>query len=80
MRILKYGLRQLDLSEDMLSIGWKRGYYRLPLAENWQDYLLQKTDKIIFKRHNPTDLIAYWKSKWVLPRIETLYTKLHAQG
>lgn len=80
MRVLKYGLRQLDLSEDMLSIGWKRGYYRLPLAENWQDYLLQKTDKIIFKRHNPTDLIAYWKSKWVLPRIETLYTKLHEQG
>lgn len=46
MRILKRGLRELGLSEKMLSIGWQRGYYRCILAENWKEYLLGETDQI----------------------------------
>jgi hypothetical protein len=40
MRTLRRALRELGLSEEMLSIGWQRGYYRCTLAENWQEYLL----------------------------------------
>ena len=47
MRMLKRGLRELNLSEEMLSIGWQRGYYRCPLAENWQEYLLGNTNRVI---------------------------------
>lgn len=76
MRVLKYGLRQLDFSEEMLSIGWRRGYYRLPLAQNWQDFLQDKTNRIIFNHHTKTELVNYWKDKWVLPRKEALQEKL----
>ena len=43
MRVLKIGLRELGFSEDILSIGWQRGYYNCPLANNWQEYLLGKS-------------------------------------
>ncbi|MBI1296069.1 DUF4338 domain-containing protein [bacterium] len=76
MRVLKYGLRQLDFSEEMLSIGWRRGYYRLPLAQNWQDFLLNKTNRIVFNHHTKTELVNYWKDKWVLPRREVLQERL----
>lgn len=76
MRVLKYGLRQLDFSEEMLSIGWRRGYYRLPLAQNWQDFLLNKTNRIVFNHHTKTELVNYWKDKWVFPRREALQKKL----
>ncbi len=79
MRILKHGLRELDFSENMLSIGWKRGYYRCPLARNWEEFLLGKTNKIVFKQYTKTELVKYWKQRWVEPRIEKLEEKLKAQ-
>lgn len=78
MRVLKSGLKAIGLSEAMLSIGWQRGYYCCPLAENWQEYLLGKTDKPKWKEYAESDLIEYWKEKWVLPRIDSLKTKLAA--
>ena len=39
MRILRQGLHELGLSEEMMSIGWQRGYYRCALAENWREDL-----------------------------------------
>ena len=77
IRVLKYGLRELGFSENMLSIGWKRGYYRCPLAENWQDILLDKSRKILFKHYKRTELVNYWKEKWVLPREKKLLCKLN---
>lgn len=77
MRVLKYGLRQLDFSEEMLSIGWRRGYYRLPLAQNWQDFLQDKTDRIIFKHYTKTQLVNYWRAKWLFPRKDMLQAKLN---
>jgi len=76
MRVLKYGLKELDLSYELLSIGWCRGYYRLPLAQNWQDFLLGKTSKIEFRHNTKTGLVDYWKNRWVIPRIDRLRTKL----
>lgn len=80
MRILKYGLRELGLSENMLSIGWQRGYYRCPLAENWQDFLLGETSKIIFKQYNKSELVEYWKERWIIPRLDILQDKLNEMG
>jgi len=76
MRVLKAGLRELGLSEKLLSIGWQRGYYRLPLAENWQTFLRGETDKLIYKSLSRSSLIDYWKTRWVIPRLEKLESKL----
>lgn len=77
MRMLKRGLRELNLSEEMLSIGWQRGYYRCPLAENWQEYLLGNTNQVIWKKFDKKDLINYWYERWVNPRIDKLQNKLN---
>lgn len=76
MRMLKRGLRELNLSEEMLSIGWQRGYYCCPLAENWQEYLLGNTKKVIWKKFTKKDLVNYWYERWVNPRKDKLNTNL----
>ena len=76
MRVLKYGLREMDFSYDMLSVGWRRGYYRLPLVKNWQDFLLGSTNKIVYQNHTKSELIEYWKNRWILPRMDRLKEKL----
>jgi hypothetical protein len=76
MRILKRGLRELGLSEDMLSIGWQRGYYRCTLAENWQAYLLGDENRVVWKTFTQRELVSYWHEKWVAPRLDTLQTNL----
>ena len=77
LRILKRGLREIGLSLEVLSVGWKRGYYRLPLAENWKEYLLGETDEILWKETSEEEIVSYWKSRWILPRLERLTEKLH---
>lgn len=79
MRILKRGLRELNLSEEMLSIGWQRGYYRCPLAENWQEYLLGDTNRVVWRRFTQKNLIDYWYERWVNPRLNKLQTKLQSR-
>lgn len=76
MRVLKAGLRELGLSENMLGIGWQRGYYRLPLAENWQIFLRGETDNLIYKLPSRDSLIDYWKTRWIIPRLEKLEKKM----
>lgn len=79
MRVLGIGLKALGFSEKMFSIGWQRGYYCCPLAENWQEYLLGQSDEITWKSYAKDSLIEYWKEKWVLPRIDILKIKLFKQ-
>lgn len=79
MRVLKRGLQELGLSEKIMSIGWQRGYYRCPLAYNWQDYLLGNTDDIQWKQTSHDDIISYWQDRWVYPRLEKLQEKLRGQ-
>lgn len=79
MRILKRGLRELDISEDMLSIGWKRGYYCCTLAKNWQEYLLGKTNRVTWRKFTEKDLIEYWHQRWVIPRLEKLEANLQLE-
>ncbi|MFN8443010.1 MAG: DUF4338 domain-containing protein [Caldilineaceae bacterium] len=80
MRILKRGLRELGLSENMLGIGWQRGYYRCVLAENWKEYLLGETDQIQWQEFIKDDLVEYWHNKWVTPRFEKLKASLQSDG
>lgn len=80
MRILKSGLRELGLSENMLGIGWQRGYYRCTLAENWKEYLLGETDQIQWQEFVKDDLVEYWHNKWITPRLEKLKASLRSDS
>lgn len=77
---MKQGLRELDLSEDMLSVGWQRGYYRCTLAENWKEYLRGETNKAVWRDFTESDLVSYWHDRWITPRLETLKAKLAAES
>ena len=55
-----------------------RGYYCCPLAENWQEYLLGDTNKVIWKQFTKKDLVNYWYERWVNPRIDKLQDKLES--
>lgn len=76
MRILRRGLRELGFSEEMLSIGWQRGYYACPLAENCQEYLLGDSNKPVWKYNKKHELIDYWRERWIIPRLDILELKL----
>lgn len=76
MRMLRKGLHELGLSEDMMSIGWQRGYYRCTLAENWQEYLRGEENRVRWKNFEKEDLTEYWKSRWITPRLQELEVKL----
>lgn len=76
MRILGKGLRELGFSDEMMSIGWKRGYYRCTLAENWQEYLQGKVKRVKWKQFDIDKLVEHWRERWILPRFEDLQEKL----
>jgi hypothetical protein len=76
MRVLKAGLKEIGFSEKMLGIGWQRGYYYCPLAENWNEYLLGKSNRPIWKMYEKEDLVEYWRLRWILPRLDRLNEKL----
>jgi hypothetical protein len=78
MRVLRKGLHELGLSEEMMSIGWQRGYYRCTLAENWKEYLQGKANRVKWKQFDEAELVNYWKDKWVTPRLPKLIEKLNA--
>lgn len=76
MRILGKGLRELGLSDEMMSIGWQRGYYRCTLAENWKEYLQGKANRVKWKQFDKEELVEHWKTRWVIPRLNALQDKL----
>ncbi len=78
MRILKAGLRKLGFSDKMLSIGWQRGYYGCPLAQNWKEFLVGESNRPIWKNYKKEDLVEYWKERWVIPRLDKLKDRLIA--
>lgn len=80
MRILRKGLHELGLSEDMMSIGWQRGYYRCTLAENWQEYLRGNVKRVKWKNFEDDELVDYWKNRWVTPRLSELQAKLLSES
>lgn len=63
-----------------MSIGWQRAYYRCTLAENWQDYLQGKSNRIKWKPFKSEDLVNRWKSRWITPRIGDLQLKLMSKS
>lgn len=76
IRLIKKVLLSMDLNpENIFSLGAKRGYYIAPLAENWEEFLNKKTDKLIRNEQTAEELFKYWKERWFptgLKRFERL--------
>ena len=72
-RVVREGLKALGLSRDKLTMhSIKRGYYIAPLAENWKDFLLAKTDKPSFITSSLEDNFLYWKERWLSKRLKVM--------
>ncbi len=70
LRVVSEGLKILGLSKDKLTLhSIKRGYYFAPLCENWQDFLLMKTDKPKFIINSLEENFLYWKERWLPKRL-----------
>jgi len=69
-RVISEGLKILGLSKEKLTIhSIRRGYYFAPLAENWREFLLMKSNKPRFTANSLEDNFLYWKERWLLRRI-----------
>ena len=69
-RVISEGLKILGLSKEKLTIhSIRRGYYFAPLAENWREFLLMKSNKPRFIANSLEDNFLYWKERWLLRRI-----------
>jgi len=70
LRVVSEGLKILGLSKNKLTMhSIKRGYYFAPLCENWQDFLLMKTDEPKFIVNSLEENFSYWKEKWLPKRL-----------
>jgi hypothetical protein len=76
LRILKAGLKELGFSEQMLGIGWRRGYYACPLASNWREFLKGEAKIPQYINFEREELIEYWKNRWIIPRYSSLVRNL----
>jgi len=62
-------LERLGLSRALLRHTVKREAFLFPLIHNLQDYMEGRTDEPEYKDLPFADLVAYWRSRWLLPRI-----------
>jgi len=70
LRVISEGLKILGLNKNKLTLhSIKRGYYFAPLAENWKDFLLLKTNTPIFNTNSLEEQFIYWKQRWLPKRI-----------
>jgi len=70
IRVIKKALLILGIRpEKVMHFGLRRGYYFCPLAENWKDFFTMKTDNPVFIDYRLTDVIEYWKKRWLIKRL-----------
>jgi len=72
LRVISEGLKILGLSKTKLTMhSIKRGYYFAPLAENWREFLLMKTNNPKFIANSLEENFLYWKERWLPKRLES---------
>jgi len=72
-RVISEGLKILGLNKKKFTIhSIKRGYYFAPLAENWREFLLMRTEEPKFIANSLEDNFLYWKERWLSKRLKTM--------
>ncbi len=67
----------LDASK---GFGLRKSYYIAPLAENYKEFLNKNEDIPKYFDFSKNYLIDYWKSRWLLPRLDTLMNEFVENG
>jgi len=63
-------LDQLGLSSDLLRHGVKREVFLFRLVNNLEDYLEGRDAEPVYRNLPFSELIAWWRERWLLPRAE----------
>ena len=70
MRVVREGLKALELDQDLLRHGIQREIYAVPIAGNWREYLCRRTDTVNFQRLLVADIAEACKDRWLVPRAD----------
>jgi hypothetical protein len=70
MYILASALRLCGLPKSVLQHGIAREFYVALLAANAKEYLRCEVDELQYYSYPLDDLFAYWRERWMVPRIE----------
>lgn len=71
MRVIRTACNAMGLDgEVILHHSFQRGLYALPLAENWQEFLLGKDKTPNYKDLPLIELVNYWKHRWMAQRLD----------
>jgi hypothetical protein len=60
--------------------GLKKSYYVAPLAKNYKEFLNKTEDIPDYFDYSLEYLLDYWKSRWLLPRLDRLMDEFDKEG
>jgi hypothetical protein len=69
-QLMRLALDRLDISADLLKHGVQREAFLFRLVDNLEEYMSSKNKDPIYKNLPFSDLAAYWKERYLLPRSE----------
>jgi len=61
-------LERLGFSSELLRHGVRREAFLFPLIDNLKDYMEGRTERPLYRDLPFTDLAAWWRERWLLPR------------
>jgi len=67
-QILVMALERLGLSGDLLRHGVRREVFLFRLVDNLEDYMEGRTDEPQYRDLPLSDLVNWWRERWLLPR------------
>jgi hypothetical protein len=67
-QIMRAALEKLGLPGDLLNHGVKREAFLFPLVHNLKNFLEGKEDMPVYQDLPFTELVTYWRERWLLPR------------
>jgi Druantia protein DruA len=68
IRVVRKALERLQLPQNLLRHGVRRGVYVAPLARNTVAFLNGEASKLRWYHRPFGEVVAYWKQRWLLPR------------
>jgi hypothetical protein len=69
-RVLQDVFRALNMKENFLFTGLKKGYYFRPLIKNWREFLKGESDETIYVNGSFEEYFEFWKAKYLKRRIK----------
>lgn len=68
MRMMKGGLNLLDIDEEVMRHGIKRGFYAAPLARNFREFLTGEDSEIDYYDMSVEDIFSFFRERYLLDR------------